>query len=75
MASAQRPDDCYLHHDAPLFTAWPTKLAFAPRLAGKLLSALNEQGISATASYDLSALQCLPRPVLSNSPWDTATWS
>lgn len=75
MPSGQRPDDCYLHYDAPLLTAWPTKLAFAPRLAGKLLSALNEQDISATASADLSVLQCLPRPAQARPPWDTATWN
>ncbi len=75
MASGQRPNDCYLHHETPLFTAWPTKLAFAPRLAGKLLVALAKQGINTTDHGDLSALQCLTRPSLSKPPWASASWN
>jgi glycerol-3-phosphate dehydrogenase len=75
MASGKRPDDCYLHHERGLFTAWPTKLAFAPRLAGKLLDALEAQGVNATTHKDLVGLQCLSTPSLSKPPWDQAAWS
>jgi len=75
MASGKRPDDCYLQHQNGLFTAWPTKLAFAPRLAGKLLDALQEYGIEATAPKDLTKLQCLSTPPLSKPPWSQTVWS
>ena len=75
MASGKRPDDCYLQHENRLFTAWPTKLAFAPRLAGKLLVALREQGIDAGLPEDLTALHCLPVPPLSEPPWSRSVWN
>ena len=75
MASGKRPDDCYLQHENGLFTVWPTKLAFAPRLAGKLLDALQEQGIGASPPKELAALQYLSTPPLSKPPWDQTVWN
>lgn len=75
MASGKRPDDCYLQHEDGLFTAWPTKLAFAPRLAGKLLDALQQQGIEAAAPGDQAALQHLSTPALAKPPWEQAAWN
>ncbi len=75
MASGKRPDDCYLQHDKNLFTAWPTKLAFAPRLADKLLEALQKQGVNPTSNKQLAGLQWLSTPALSTPPWEQAAWS
>ena len=75
MASGKRPDDCYLHHDKNLFTAWPTKLAFAPRLADKVLEVLQKQGINPISNKQLAGLQFLSPLALSTPPWDQATWN
>ena len=37
-----RPDDAFLNTQSRIFTAWPTKLALAPRLAQQVIDALNK---------------------------------
>lgn len=65
-----RPDGCFLHSEAGVLTAWPTKLAFAPRLAQEVLQRLEQDGVSAEPG-SLVGLDALPRPGLALSPWET----
>ncbi len=64
-----RPDSYFLVSEGGVITAWPTKLAFAPRLADALLAELDKQGIvpSDTAAVPLNGLS---RPVLARLPWE-----
>ena len=74
MPGARRPDDVFLQADGPLLTAWPTKLALAPRLADRVLEALAAAGVgpSGRAVPPLP----LPRPPLARRPWEEARpWS
>lgn len=69
-AGGMRPDSYYLNSDSGVITAWPTKLAFAPRLAQELLDTLEQEGIE--PEPDLSAgLDLLPRPSVASPPWET----
>jgi glycerol-3-phosphate dehydrogenase len=69
----RRPDSCYLHQDAGLMVAWPTKLAFAPLLASQALDQLAKQGVLPGGETPL-ALD-LKRPPLARPPWEReAAW-
>jgi hypothetical protein len=69
----RRPDSCYLHQDAGLMVAWPTKLAFAPLLASQALEQLAKQGVLPGGETPL-ALD-LKRPPLARPPWEReAAW-
>ncbi len=70
----KRPDDCYLGCQDAVMVAWPTKLAFAPRLAAQVLAQLEKEEVrpSKTALPELP----LDRPPLARLPWEEAqTWS
>jgi glycerol-3-phosphate dehydrogenase len=69
----RRPDDCYLGGDDSVLVAWPTKLAFAPRLADRVLGRLVEDGIR-PAEQEMPVLD-LPAPPLAALPWEQASWS
>ena len=69
----KRPDDCYLGGAGPVMVAWPTKLAFAPRLADRVLERLAREGIS--PSEREMPPPDLPAPPLAPLPWEHATWS
>ncbi|BAO43071.1 FAD-dependent oxidoreductase [Thiolapillus brandeum] len=69
----RRPEDCYLGGNGAVLSAWPTKLAFAPRLAEQVLVHLRETGIGPGA--EAIASLPLPPPPLATLPWETATWS
>lgn len=45
MGEGQRPDSSYCGEDDGVITAWPTKLAFAPRLAHQVVELLVRGGI------------------------------
>ena len=64
-----RPDSCFLESQDGVITAWPTKLAFAPRLADALLAELNEQDFTPSDSAAVP-LDALIRPVLARLPWE-----
>lgn len=68
-AGGMRPDGCYLNNKAGVITAWPTKLAFAPRLAQEILIALEQDGI-APEQGSLEGLNVLSRPALALPPWE-----
>jgi glycine/D-amino acid oxidase-like deaminating enzyme len=65
-AHGQRPNDSYLHQADGIFTAWPTKLTLAPRLAEQILKQL-----PAPADYPTPTTLQLPRPPLAQPPWHT----
>ena len=68
-----RPDDAFLNTQSRIFTAWPTKLALAPRLAQQVIDALNKLPNQSDASADTisSAQLALPKPDCANYPWLT----
>jgi len=45
MPDGRRPDDVYVDERDRVITAWPTKLAFAPRLAARVMEMLPSTGI------------------------------
>jgi hypothetical protein len=73
MPGGRRPDESYLHGDQGLITAWPTKLAFAPKLANDLLDRLRNEDVRPSGETPLSGLD-LPPPPLAQLPWEAAGW-
>lgn len=70
----KRPDVWFVQRDRGVITAWPTKLAFAPCLAAKVLGCLEQDGIM-PADGEIPALG-LPRPPLAQPPWEEAeSWN
>jgi glycerol-3-phosphate dehydrogenase len=69
-AGGMRPEGYYLNSDSGVITAWPTKLAFAPRLAQEIQLALEQDGVE-PGPGSLAGLDVLPRPSLALSPWET----
>jgi hypothetical protein len=69
---AGRPDDAQLLRDGRILTAWPTKLALAPRLAELVIAALPP----AEAAFDEERVAAWTRPLVALPPWEQATqWS
>ncbi len=64
----RRPDSSFLHVEDGLMVAWPTKLAFAPRLASQALEALSEQAIGPGA--DVPVRLDLKSPAPARLPWE-----
>ncbi len=73
-AGGKRPNDCHLSTHGDVMVAWPTKLAFAPRLAEQVLLQLKN---SPAQSGDLDAPSLeLPKPELATLPWEqVSTWN
>ena len=67
----RRPDNCYLHSDTEIITTWPTKLAFAPRLAREITDQLHAEGVTPTAPQP-EILHRLPNPPLARPPWEAS---
>lgn len=70
-AGGMRPESCFLHSDDGVLTAWPTKLAFAPRLAQEIFAELQSGGV-VPQQGDGQHLNKLPRPGLALPPWEVA---
>ncbi len=70
MAGGRRPDDVQVLQEVNLFTAWPTKLALAPRLVDRLLPLL-------PVSAGIFPVPVgWPVPVVATPPWDQeAAWT
>ena len=64
-----RPDSCFLDSENGVLTVWPTKLAFAPRLAQEVLATLEKEGVTPQHS-DIQGLDRLPKPDLAIPPWE-----
>jgi len=70
-----RPDRPFLESHEGVSVAWPTKLAFAPAVAARLLEGLKRDGMIPGASLDPAAIQW-PRPPTAPLPWEeTKVWS
>ncbi len=73
-AGGRRPEDVSILHEGNLITAWPTKLALAPRLAERVASLVGppEGGVR----NPQSGLDGWPRPAVAAPPWETVrSWS
>jgi glycine/D-amino acid oxidase-like deaminating enzyme len=74
MPGGQRPDDASVTVDDGVLTCWPTKLAFAPRVAQLVLEGLADTGVS--PSGEGAERLPLPSPPLADLPWDEEpTWT
>jgi glycine/D-amino acid oxidase-like deaminating enzyme len=70
-AGGRRPDDAYVGEHDRVLTCWPTKLAFAPRVARLVAGQLH--GLGLAPSGDAGPALALPRPPLAQLPWDEVT--
>ncbi len=72
----RRPSDVVVRHEPPIVTAWPTKLALAPRLAERVMAELPPPALSADQQRAtramLPALGPACRPAIATPPWDSA---
>ncbi len=68
-ADGSRPDTAYVKEVENMMIAWPTKLAFAPKLADEVVAALQQSHIQPGA-YDTRALRAWPVPCLAKPVWD-----
>ncbi|MCH9653784.1 MAG: FAD-dependent oxidoreductase [Planctomycetes bacterium] len=69
-----RPETAQVLKEGNLFTAWPSKLALAPRLATEVCDHLQQINVP-PAQDDTSwkeVLSTLPRPQVALPPWETA---
>ncbi len=74
MSGGRRPDDAYVHSADGVLTAWPTKLAFAPRLAAQVLQMLQAENI--LPGGDGGALPGCAFPGYALLPWqEEERWS
>lgn len=65
----RRPDSCYLHSADGVITAWPTKLAFAPRLAEEISGLLRSEGVKPEFSQPELTDQ-FSGPPMAQPPWE-----
>lgn len=65
----QRPDGPFVFATDDIILTWPTKLAFAPLLAERVLECLRNQDVRPTP-VDLSDLASWPRPAIAALPWE-----
>lgn len=69
-----RPDDAYVDNRDGVITCWPTKLAFAPRVASLVDECLRDSGVlpSEMDGVPDRVASSWPHPPLSELPWDVA---
>jgi hypothetical protein len=74
-----RPDEPVVAKVENMLVVWPTKLAFAPAATDRLLSLLQDDGVTpgscASPADAAAALIDLPRPPLGATPWNDRTGS
>ena len=66
MPDGSRPDNVFVDETDGVFTAWPTKLALAPRLAGEILERLQRGDVHPGSQ---SELPDWPHPGYAPLPW------
>ncbi len=66
----RRPDDLFFARRGAVMVTWPTKLAFAPRVADRVLDTLSE--LEPTGG---DARLPLPPPPPAAPPWEECVWS
>ena len=69
--AGKRPEDVCIVKEGNVITAWPIKLALAPRMVAQIFSMLDEP-TQEICDY-LSQVKDWPRPVTALPPWETAT--
>ena len=73
MPGGKRPDDVFVETDRKVSVCWPTKLAFAPRLANKVIAQIQEQGINPSGEQVLPSWS---QPEVALLPWqEEGFWS
>ncbi len=73
MADGSRPDNVFFAQEGGVITAWPTKLALAPRLASQIIEAMENDGI---APGEHAELPQWPHPGYALLPWqEEERWS
>lgn len=73
MADGSRPDNVYFAEHDDVITAWPTKLALAPRLARQIIDAIEHEGIAPGSHTELPQW---PHPGYALLPWqEEERWS
>lgn len=65
-ADGKRPDSCYVKTFKNIIVGWPTKLAFAPKLAEEVIEKIQIQ----PSSSDASVLNNWPKPEVVKPIWD-----
>lgn len=72
--SGLRPETPQILKDGNLLTAWPAKLALAPRLAEEVCQNLSQMNVVPTADDAswLDVFSSLPTPEVAQPPWETA---
>ncbi|WP_177418542.1 FAD-dependent oxidoreductase [endosymbiont of Lamellibrachia barhami] len=65
----KRPDNSFLEQLQDVMVAWPTKLAFAPRLAQQVIDRMQQDGI-APSKGELKIPEGWPRPPVTRLPWE-----
>ncbi len=69
--AGKRPEDVCINKEGNVITAWPTKLALAPRLSEQIVSML-EDPMELDCEY-LSQVKDWPKPITALPPWETVT--
>jgi glycerol-3-phosphate dehydrogenase len=67
--SGKRPDSSYIKEIENTIVAWPTKLAFAPKLADEIIACLVSSDAK-QGTFDARALRAFPMPALATPVWD-----
>lgn len=74
MPDGRRPDDVYVDEHNGVITAWPTKLAFAPRVAARIMEMLRTADI--VPGSDAGKQPQWPFPGYALLPWqEESRWS
>ena len=72
-SSGRRPDDVFVRREENVITAWPSKLALAPRLSEAVRALLDPP---AAGACDSGKLCGWPTPRVADPPWETEqAWS
>lgn len=74
MPDGSRPDNVFVDEHDGIITAWPTKLALAPRLAGEIFECLQRDGV--VPGCEDGGLPDWPHPSYAPLPWqEEERWS
>lgn len=73
-AGGRRPDDASVRVEGDIISAWPTKLALAPRLAELITDVVcrNPEPAPGSAQEVTERLRGWPAPAIARPPWETA---
>ncbi len=74
-AAGHRPDDVHLVREGNVITAWPTKLALAPRLADRVLEEIDRGLGQRSASPGSIEVPAELHPTVAQAPWEEAEWT